>query len=156
MSNEATDFLFGGGGKAAKFEEVGDMVEGIIVGLKKTQQTSMEDGSLLFWPNGDPREQLVISLQTEAEGEDDDGIRNVYAKGGTYKVASGSGTSMKQAVADALKRAKATSIDEGGTLKVAFTGMGEKTNRGYSAPKLFTAKYTAPKASVAATDLFDD
>ena len=150
-------FLFGGGGKAAKFENIGDTVEGRIENVEVSQQTSMEDNTPLTWPDGRPREQLVITLATDLrEGDDDDGIRKVYAKGGKYEAAEGTGTSLKDAVADAVRKAGAKSIDEGGTLKVGHTGIGKKTNRGYSAPKLYRAVYTPPKASVGAADLFDD
>ncbi|MET0911435.1 MAG: hypothetical protein ABWZ99_18365 [Ilumatobacteraceae bacterium] len=150
-------FLFGGGGKAASFEAIGDAVEGRIENVVVSQQTSMEDNTPLTWPDGRPREQLVITLATDLrEGDDDDGIRKLYAKGGKYEAAEGTGTSMKDAIADAVKKAGARSIDEGGTLKVGHTGIGKKTNRGYSAPKLYRATYTPPKASVGADELFDD
>lgn len=156
MSNDANDFLFGGGGKAASFEEVGDAVEGIVEDVKLTQQTGMEDNLPLTWPDGSPRMQLVVTLRTDArEGADDDGVRRIYAKGGRYEAASGTGTSMKDAIADAIKKVGAKGIDEGGRLKVAHTGIGKKTNRGFSAPKLYRATYEAPKASVSADELFD-
>ena len=149
-------FLFGGGGKAAKFDEIGDTVEGIIEDVVVSQQTSMEDNTPLTWADGRPREQLVVTLATDArDGDDDDGIRKLYAKGGKYEVAEGTGTSMKDAIGDAVKKAGARTIDQGGKLKVGFSGMGKKTNRGYSAPKLYRATYEPPRASVAADDLFD-
>jgi len=155
--SEANDFLFGGGGKAAKFENIGDTVEGTITDVKVAQQTSMEDNTPLTWADGSPRMQLIITLQTEAkDSDDDDGVRKVYAKGGKYEVAEGTGTSLKDAIADAVKKAEAKSIDEGGVLRVGFTGMGKKTNRGFSAPKLYRATYTAPVKSVAAADLWGD
>jgi hypothetical protein len=155
--SDANSFLFGGGGKAAKFDNLGDTVQGTITDVQVNQQTSMEDNTPLTWPDGSPRMQLVITLATdEREGDDDDGMRRLYAKGGRYEVAEGAGTSMKDAVADAVRKAGARSIDEGGTLKVGYSGVGKKTNRGYSAPKLYRAVYTAPVASVAASDLFDD
>ena len=155
--SDVNDFLFGGGGKAAKFEAIGDTVEGTISNVQVSQQTSMEDNTPLTWPDGSPRMQLVITLQTAAkESDDDDGVRKLYAKGGKYEVAEGTGSSMKDAVADAVKKAGAKSIDEGGTLKVGHTGMGKKTNRGFSAPKLYRATYEPPKASVAASDLWED
>jgi hypothetical protein len=155
--SDPNDFLFGGGGKAAKFESIGDSVEGRIEDVVVSQQTSMEDNTPLTWPDGRPREQLVITLATDLrEGDDDDGIRKLYAKGGKYEAAEGTGTSMKDAIADAVKKAGARSIDEGGTLRVGHTGIGKKTNRGYSAPKLYRAVYTPPKASVGADDLFDE
>lgn len=154
--SDINDFLFGGGGKAAKFEQIGDFVEGTITDVRMTQQTSMDDNQPLTWSDGSPRMQLVITLQTNlSEGENDDGLRRIYAKGGNFEVAEGSGKSLKDAIADAVKRAEAKSIDEGGMLKVAHTGMGKKTNRGYQAPKLFKASYKAPAVSVPADDLFD-
>ena len=154
--SDVDKFLFGGGGKAAKFDEIGDTVEGFIENVEVSQQTSMEDNTPLTWPDGRPREQLVITLATDArEGDDDDGVRKLYAKGGKYEVASGAGTSMKDAIADAVKKSGSRSIDQGGRLKVGYSGEGKKTNRGYSAPKLYRAVYEPPKASVAADDLFD-
>jgi|SRR5215471_6838313 len=154
--SDANDFLFGGGGKAASFDNIGDTVEGTITDVKLTQQTSMEDNTPLTWADGSPRMQLVLTLQTDQRsGEDDDGTRRLYAKGGRYEAAEGTGTSMKDAIADAIKKAGASRIEEGGHLKVGHTGLGKKTNRGYSAPKLYRAVYTAPTASVSADDLFE-
>lgn len=156
MSNDVSDFLFGGGVRAAKFEAIGDYVEGIVVDAKMSQQTSMEGNEPLFWPDGRPRMQLVVTVQTDERGDEDDGQRRIFAKGGRYEVATGRGTSLKDAIADAVKKAGAKSLEEGARLRVGYTGEGKKTNRGYSAPKLFLASYEAPKASVAVTDLFDD
>lgn len=154
--SDVNDFLFGGGGKAAKFEEIGDECSGTITDVKVAQQTSMDDNTPLTWPDGSPRMQLIITLQTtEHDGEDDDGIRKLYAKGGKYETASGTGTSMKDAIADAIKKAGATSIDEHGTLKVGYTGIGKKTNRAFNAPKLYRAVYEPPKASVSANELWE-
>ena len=154
---DTTDFLFGGTGKAAKLEEMGDAISGVITDAVVQQQTSMDDNAPLFWPDGSPRKQLVITLQTDLhDGDDDDGMRRLYAKGGKFEVASGSGTSMKEAIADAVKRASARKLDEGGKLTVALTGIGKKTNRGYNAPKLYKAKYEAPKATISEADLFGD
>jgi len=157
MSQEITDFLTGGGGKAFKFENLGDFVEGEITEATLAQQTDMETQAPLTWSDGKPRMQLILGIQTTlSEGENDDGIRKVYAKGGNYEVATGSGKSMKDAVADAMKKAEAPTIAEGGWIKIAYTGEGKKTNRGFSAPKLYKAAYKAPVQSVAAEDLFED
>ena len=156
MSQDITDFLNGGGGKAAKFEQLSDSVEGTINEVKLSQQTDMENGTPLTWSDGSPRMQLVIGIKTDqSTGEEDDGIRRVYAKGGNYEVASGVGKSMKDAIADAVKKAGARTIEEGGYIKIAYTGEGKKTNRGYSAPKLYRASYKAPVNAVEAEDLFD-
>ena len=155
--SDINDFLFGGGGKAAKFDNLGDIVEGTITDVKLSQQTSMETNEPLTWSDGSPRMQLVISLQTTDRSDDnDDGVRRVFAKGGNYEVASGRGKSLKDAIGDAVKVAGVRSIDEGGILKIGYTGEGKKTNRGYSAPKLYVASYKPPVQSVAAEDLFGD
>ena len=157
MSNEATDFLMSSGSKAAKFNEIGDTIEGQITDAVVSQQTDMESNQPLTWPDGSPRNQLVITLQTDLrDGDDDDGLRRVFCKGGKYEAAEGTGTSLKDAVADAVRKAGARSLDVGGTLKVGFTGLGKKTNRGYSAPHLYRATYTAPVKSVAASDLWGE
>ncbi len=157
MSNDIQSFLEGGGGRAAKFEELGDSVEGEITEVRLTQQTDMETQAPLTWSDGSPRMQLVVGIKTDlADGENDDGVRRIYAKGGNYEVASGSGKSMKDAIADAVKKVGARTIEEGGWIKVAYTGLGKKTNRGFSAPKLYKAAYKAPVQSVAAGDLFDE
>lgn len=157
MSNESNDFLFSEGGNAAKFEDVGDEVKGVITDLVVSQQTDLETGAPLTWSDGSPRKQLVITLQTDQRnGDNDEGLRRIFAKGGTYEVASGAGTSMKQAIADAIRKSGASEIAEGGTLRVAFTGMGKKTNRGFNAPKLYRATYEAPTKAIKADDLFED
>ena len=106
----------------------------------------MEDNQPLTWPDGSPRMQLVITLApTSAKGDDDDGIRKLYAKGGKYEVADGTGTSMKDAIADAVKKAGARSIDAGRHAEGRLTpAMGKKTNRGFSAPKLYRAVVHRP------------
>jgi hypothetical protein len=157
MSNEINDFLFGGGGRAAQFVNVGDMVIGKITDVKLSQQTAMETNEPLTWPDGKPRMQLVVSLKTEEKvDDDDDGMRTVFAKGGKYQAQEGTGTSLKDAIAEAMKKAKANSIEVGGTLKVAYTGTGVKTNRGFTAPKLYRASYTAPVQAVSADEIFGD
>lgn len=156
MSN-VDDFLFGGGGKAAKFENIGDTVEGTITDAQVSQQTDMETQQPLTWTDGSPRMQLVITLQTNERSDDnDDGLRRIFAKGGKYEVASGAGSSLKDAIADAVKKAGAKSLDAGGTLKVGYTGEGKKTNRGFSAPKLYRATYSPPVKSVSAEELWDE
>ena len=158
MSTEDIDrFLEGGGGKSAKFETMGDMVKGVVTECSLQPQTSLDDGKTLYWDNGDPRMQLVIRLQTDERDdsiENDEGVRTLYAKGGNFEVATGQGKAMKNAIADAVKSSGAK-LREGGKLQIAYTGEGKKTNRGYSAPKLYTAKYEGPVSSVETSDLFD-
>ena len=137
---------------------VGDKIAGIIVGVKRQQQTGFDDNAPLFWDNGDPRMMTVVEIQTDlSEDGDDDGIRSLWLKGGSnYEPAEGSGASGEVALAKAAKDSGADSIDEGAKLQAAITGMAKPTGRGALAAKLWTMKYDAPVQSVAAGDLFDD
>ena len=155
MSQSATDFLFAGGAKSFAFNEFGDTVAGEIVTAEVRQQTSIE-GELLTWPDGKPRQQLVITLQTKLhDNDDDDGLRTIYAKGGRFDVAKGEGSSMRDAIAEAVRLVGAKSIDPGDELAVSYTGEGS-AKRGYNAPKLYTAGYRKAKASISEKDLFGE
>lgn len=141
MGNEVADFLNGGGGaKAAKFADVGTIAKGEVTAVEISQQRSVEDGSLLEWKDGNPRMQLVVTIQTdESDGADDDGLRRLFAK---------KPGNMLTAISDAVKAAEQTAVEVGGTLAVQFTGEGERTNPAYSPPKLFKAQYKAPAKAV--------
>lgn len=162
MSNEPTnanDFLFATGGKAASFENLDDSIRGIVIDARVRQQTDIETNEPKSFADGTPMMQLVIRLQTDERDssvDDDDGVRTLYAKGGSYRVATGEGKSMRDAIADAIKSSGGSSLEEGDELVVAFTGLGEKKNRAYSAPKLYTAGWRRPAAKVSGADLFGD
>lgn len=143
MSTDPNAFLLGGGGKSAKFEAVGDSITGVICAPPELrQQTDIKTGKPKTWDNGDPIMQLVVRLQTnEREDVEDDGVRNLYVAGG-FKRAS-----LQKAVADAVRSAKASGLEVGGTLAVKFTGEEPPTERGMSPAKLYAAKYTPPATS---------
>ena len=157
VNKEANDFLMAEGGKSFPFEKVDDVCVGTVVSATVAQQTDLDTGEKLFWPSGEPRKQLIIALQTDLRnGPDDDGVRTIYAKGGKYDVESGEGMSMKDALAAAVRAGKGNGIEPGDKLAVAFTGLGVRKNRGFSHPKLYTAQWSRPAASVSAKDLFGD
>lgn len=139
----AEQFLLGGGsGKSAKFETIGTSVSGTITTPPQVrQQTDMNTGTPSVWDNGDPKQQLVVSLQTaEKLDDDDDGIRNLYVKGSKDPASK----SMHAAVAGAVSTAGAKGLDVGGTLSVTYVGDGVAKTRGFNAPKMYAATYTAP------------
>ena len=145
--DDATDFLLGGEKvRSAKFETVGDTVKGTILDAQVRQQTDISTGELLTWDDGKPKQQLVITLQTDIRedvviGEDpDDGRRRIYVKGSTKAESK----SMTVAVRDALRTAGAQRLDIGATLAVRYTGDGVATTRGFTAPKQYAAKYEPP------------
>lgn len=154
MSNDVNDYLFGGGAKAFQFENIGDICHGTVISAEIRQQTSME-GEALVWADGTPRKQLVIVVQTDEISDEDDGQRTLFAKGGRFEVATGEGTSMRDAIADAMRLAQAKSLDPGDELWVGYTGIG-KGRRGFSPPKLYSAKFRKASAGVKAADIFGD
>jgi hypothetical protein len=140
MSNEAEDF-FAGSAKAFQFDKIGDTCSGEILEMVKRQQTSLSDNTKLYWDDGSPRMMLVITLGTDdGNGDDDNGERTLYVRGGRYEIASGKGSSMKDAIAEALRQEGLRAPRIGDKLAVAYTGEG-KGKKGYTPPKLYTAGY---------------
>lgn len=138
----ANDLLMGGGTKSAAFPTIGSMVTGRIVREPKVQQqTDPKDGSFKTFANGDPMMQLVVQVQTDerdpADAEDD-GVRALYVK-----------AKMLAAVRDAVKTVGAKGLEVGGELTVTYVADGEKTNKAFNAPKLYTASYKPPTGQAA-------
>jgi hypothetical protein len=148
----------GGGGKYWSPEQIGEKITGTIRTVDRRPQTEFGSGKELTWDDGRPRMLTYIELETDLhEDDDDDGVRALYAKGGkNFEPAQGNGTSMEIAVAEAVKAAGASTIDEGATLAVQFTGIAKPTTRGYQGAKLYRAQYKPPVSSVSADDLFGD
>lgn len=144
MSDDVNDFLMSGGGApSAKFNTIGDTVRGTIVATKKTQQTDFKTGKPLQYDNGDPKWQIVVTLQTDerdATLADDDGTRSVYVK-----------NQMLAVVRDAVKAAGGK-LEVGGTLAIKYASDKPSTS-GYD-QKIYEAAYKAPVASV--SDLLGD
>lgn len=133
----ADDFLMGGGGApSAKFPAFGTVVGGRITERPTVeQQRDIKSGEKKFWGDGNPMMQLVVTVQTDQrdpEVDEDDGRRRLFVK-----------SHMKQAIADAVRAAGAKGLEVGGILTVTYTGDGAVTQRGFNAPKLYTAQYVA-------------
>jgi len=147
----ADEFLLGGSaGKSAfaKDDPIGTTVTGTILSTEVRQQTDLETGKPMTWENGDPRMQLVVSLQTDQrvpDEPDDDGVRAVYVKGSK---APGS-QSLHDAVRAAVQAANAKGIEPGGTLTVQLIGTEPSKTRGYNDRKLWAAAYKAPDHAAA-------
>lgn len=146
MSTSPTDFLLGGGGASARFDEIGSTITGTITNQEVRQQTDIATGDPLTWPNGDPRMQLIITLATDQrDDEDDDGARNLYVKG-SKKPGS---KSLHDAVAQAVRASGAKGLEDGGTLTVTYVGDEPSQTRGFNPRKLYTATYKAPDKAAA-------
>lgn len=138
--------------RSARFENIGDRIEGVVLNADEKDQTDIETGQVKRWSDGTPMKQWVIELQTDLrDTPDDDGKRTVWAKGGKFEPAQGDGQSLMEALRAA---AAPNDILEGGHLIIQMTGFGKKKNIAYAAPKLFKAKYTAPVKKISTVDPF--
>jgi hypothetical protein len=147
--DEVNDFLLGGDKvPSASFLTIGTVHEGEIVAMKKSQQTDVDTRKPLFWDNGDPKMQVVITIQTEEndpEFEDDDGRRRLYLK---YKMAD--------AVRDAIKAAEAEDgLQLGGWLGVEFVKQDKPASRAKSGVKHFEAWYEAPDPAASINEFLE-
>lgn len=141
MSTNINDFLLGGGSASARFDTVGDTITGTITNQEVRQQTDIATGDPLVWANGDPRMQLLVTLQTALRDDgDDDGLRTLYVKG-SKKTGS---RSLHDAVASAVRAASAKGLEDGGTLTVKYVGDEPSQTRGFNPRKLYEATYQAP------------
>lgn len=136
MTNEANDFLMSAGVPAAKFPTVGTTVKGVILSAEVRDQTDMQTGAVLTFPDGNPRKQLVITLETDERDESndlDDGMRRVFAK-----------AEMLKAIRDVARPYRG--ILPGGKLAIKYTGDKQPTQRGFNPAKLYRAWYEPPSA----------
>lgn len=128
------DAFLTGGSSSAKFEHVGDTITGMICEPPIVQQqTDFTTGAPQFWPDGNAKVQLAITLQTEdrdASETDDDGRRRLYVK-----------NQMRQAVVEALRKTGAKTLEVGGTLTITYTADGVAKQRGFNPPKQYQASY---------------
>lgn len=133
----ANDFLMSGGAKSAKFEQIGAFASGRITEEPTVQQQKdFTTGEPLFWNDGQPRMQLVVTLATDQQDpadRDDDGTRRIYVKG-----------QMKNAIQQAVRAAGARGLEVGGVLKVTYVRDGVASNPRFNAPKEYAAEYQAP------------
>lgn len=147
IPDNVNDFLGGGSTPSAfqKDDPIGTKVDGIILSAKVNQQRDIKTGEPKFWKDGNPMNQLIITLKTETSADDEfDGKRRLFAKG-----------DMLNAIRDAVKAAGAKTLEEGGRLQVARTGQGTPPIVGFNPPWLHKAKYTPPaKSNIAVDDLF--
>jgi hypothetical protein len=149
MTSNYTDpnaWLMGTGGRSAKFEKEGDIVVGFIQHTEVRQQIDLDTSKPAFWDDGNPKMQLVVTLETELrEDDDDDGLRNLYVRG-----------QLQKAVADAVRRAGARGLAPGGKLGVKWVSTAEPKKRGHNGAKQYTAKYEPPTQPVDGFPTDDD
>ena len=134
MAQNANDLLMSGGIKSAKFDTLGDTVMGTLVDEPKAiQMTKYQSDELDFWPSGDPKMQIVVTIQTDLRDPADafdEGKRRLHIP-----------PRMMPPVREAVQRAGAKGLAIGGRIAVRWiTG----TGKGEGNPKVYAAEYQAP------------
>jgi hypothetical protein len=126
---DANDLLMSGGVKAAKFDTLGETVLGTITDQPRaSQMTKYQSDELDYWPSGDPKMQIVVTLQTDQRdpaNAQDDGRRRLFIV-----------PRMMQPVREAVLRSGAKGLAIGGRLAVRWvsgTGQGEGNAKQYAA-----------------------
>jgi hypothetical protein len=117
-------------------DKPGTTIGGPIVEIgEQVQQKDVTTGAPAFWPDGNPKMMLPVTVATEIRDpsiSDDDGHRTFWVSG-----------NLKKAIGSALRQSGAK-LAVGGVLQVTFTGYGEAKSKGYNAPREWTAVYTPP------------
>jgi hypothetical protein len=130
------DELMAGGHKAAQYPDqaFGTVVGGVITAEPKTtQQIDFDSQKPKFYEDGNPAWQIVCPVQAFPPQPDDDGIRAFYLKG-----------QMKQAATQAVQRAGATRLEQGGQLFMRYV-RDEPNSRGRGKPKkIYEGHYVPP------------
>jgi hypothetical protein len=134
----ADDFMTGGH-RSAKFDTFGQVIGGEIVEAPKVeQQTDPKTRAPQFYPSGDPKWLLLVSVQAQPGDADDDGVRTFYVK-----------SDMKRAVQKAVAQAGAARLEVGGALQVRYV-RDEPNSSGAGLPKkCYEARYTPPAGQTA-------
>lgn len=141
-ANDASGF-FDSGAASCRFANIGDTHVGVITDFKESQQRNIETSEPAFWPDGNKKMMLVITIQTQERDDqidDDDGERRLFVN---------KPSGMFAAIANAIKASKGK-FSIGGTIAVKYVKNGTPKARGFSAPKEYIAKYTPPGATVSA------
>lgn len=135
------DALASGAGKTAKFEQIGDSVEGTVVSAELKPSTEPGGKPRLF-PDGNPQFDFVFMIQTDQRDPDiqnDDGIRSVWMR---------SFGDDKKAILDAVTAAGDDDVNQGGWLKITLTGTVPAKTPGYAPRKIRSAEYRKPQGAV--------
>lgn len=135
------DVMQGGAPSAfSKDDPIGTSVEGEIVEIRAEQQTDFTTGEPLYYPNGKPKPQVVIHLQTTLQDPNrvgDSGIRGVYVKG--YNIGQLRLACRQAGVGD--------HPNVGDHLKATFARTQPAKTRGYNDAKIYDYVVTPKKTA---------
>ncbi|MDG4798961.1 hypothetical protein [Micromonospora sp. WMMD980] len=134
-SIDANSLLMGGGIKSVNWKDnpVGHTVIGTITETPKVEQMKkFNSDELDFWPSGDPKMQIIVTLQTDQRdpaNADDDGKRRLHIS-----------PRMMTCVREAILKVGAKGLEIGGRLAVQRVG----GTGAVGDPYTFAAEYGAP------------
>ncbi len=137
----ADELLFSSGPKAFSFDgPIGTKVEGTIVKKDVAQRRDMDSNELLFYLDGNPKNQVVLTLQTSLRDpsiQGDDGLRRWFLS-----------DEAKKQLAKAVRAAGGTSLQVGAHVSGEFIRE-EKVGNSKFKTKFYKVDYT-PKNEVEA------
>jgi hypothetical protein len=141
------DSALHGGSKSFfnKYSEPGDTITGTIAKVDVKQATNYKTGELEFFPSGDPKKQVILTLQTSLrEDADDDGKRSVY-----IPLWGGKKAALGEAMRAAGMKEASTALALGNTFTARFVGEERKHGQtGSYTEKIY--EYAIQAASTAA------
>ena len=133
--------------KSAKFPQPGAQVEGTILEIGDPIQARKWDpngkGEPDTWPDGQPKMQAAIKLQTDGrdpEDPDDDGVRNLRVQVAGARKPGSMLNAINTAVAATGNREPAI----GGTLAVRYVQNDPQSKNPQNPRKMYQARYTPP------------
>lgn len=130
-SDAAQAFLDGIGGPPLSFKQDGAGYIGTFLSMDTTEQTDPATGEVKTFDNGDPRMQLVVSLETALRNpadDQDDGERRWFVSWSAAKAFK------------AALRAARTDGALGDTIAVVHTGTDEPAKKGLNGTKRYAVK----------------
>lgn len=141
------DSALHGGSKSFfnQYSEPGDTVTGTIAKVDVKQVTNFQTKEPEFFPSGDPKKQVILTLQTSLrEDADDDGKRSVY-----IPLWGGKKAALGEAMRAAGMKEASTALALGNTFTARFVGEERKHGKdGSYTEKIY--EYAIQAASTAA------
>ena len=129
----------------SKDDPIGTTVTGEVTSIEAQQQTDFTTGEPLFYPNGNPKPQIVIHVKTQSRDQSrdyDDGLRTVYVKG--YNLKHLKAAAQRAGVGDYPR--------VGDTLTATFATTQPAKQRGYNDAKIYEYQVTPGNPGKAALD----
>lgn len=128
-----------------KDAKVGDAFTGVISDLETAQVRNFETGDPEFWEDGNPKLQIVVTLETDyidPAVPEDDGQRKVYLFGQKLNAAK-----------VAMKEAGIQKLEKGFQFTISFVGEKPSSNKKYNNVKLYGITIVPSKSNPAVDNL---